>query len=98
MTAAVQKISSHSASPNGANNNLCILGHAVGISVAGGASPQSINVTWPGGLPVAYQVAVTPSMKAMVWVTSKTATGFTVNLDNGSTISAGTFDALIISA
>jgi hypothetical protein len=95
---AVQKISSHASAPNGAGNMLCILGHAVGISVSGGASPQSVAVTWPGGLPASYQVSVTPSMKAMVWVTSKTATGFTVNLDNGGTISAGTFDALIISA
>jgi hypothetical protein len=36
-------------------------------------------------------------MKAMAWVTSKSATGFTVNLDNGSTIAAGTIDVLVVS-
>jgi hypothetical protein len=94
----VVKISSHAAAPNGAGNNLTIIGHAVGIVVAGGASPQTVAVTWPGGLPVGYQVVVTPSMKAMAWVTAKTATGFTINLDNGGTIAAGTVDALVISA
>jgi hypothetical protein len=98
MSGAVQKISSHSAAPNGANNQLCILGHAVGIAVAGGASPQTVSVTFPGGLPAGYQIAVTPSMKAMCWVTNKTATGFTVNLDNGGTIAAGTIDVLVVSA
>jgi len=97
MSASVQKISSHTAAPNGANNSLFVVGHAVGIAVAGGASPQAIAVTWPGGLPAGYQVAVTPSMKAMAWVTSKTASGFTVNLDNGSTIAAGTIDVLVVS-
>lgn len=96
--AEVQKISSHAAAPNGANNQLAVLGHAVGISVAGGASPQTVAVTWPGGLPASYQVSVTPSMKAWTWVTAKTATGFTINFDNGGTISAGTVDALVISA
>jgi hypothetical protein len=40
---------------------------------------------------------VTPSTKATCWVTSKGATGFTVNLDNGGTISAGTIDVLVVS-
>jgi hypothetical protein len=93
----VQRISSHSAAPNGANNQLLVAGHAAGIAVAGGASPQAVAVSWPGGLPVGYQVSVTASMKAMSWVTNKTATGFTVNLDNGGTISAGTIDCLIVS-
>lgn len=97
MSAPVQKISSHAAAPNGANNSLFIVGHAVGIVVAGGASPQTVAVTFPGGLPAAYQVAVTPSMKAMCWVTNRTATGFTVNLDNGATIAAGTIDVLVVS-
>ena len=94
----VQKISSHSAAPNGANNPLFIVGHAVGVAVAGGASPQSVAVSWPGGLPAGYQVMVTPSMKAMCWVPNRTATGFTVNLDNGGTIAAGTIDVLVVSA
>ncbi len=97
MSASVQKISSHATAPNGAGNSLFVVGHAIGIAVAGGASPQAIAVTWPGGLPAGYQVAVTPSMKAMAWGTSKTATGFTVNLDNGGTISAGTIDVLVVS-
>jgi hypothetical protein len=96
--AAVKKISSHAAAPNGTGNMLCVLGHAVGIAVAGGASPQTVSVTWPGGLPASYQVACTPSVKAMCWVTSKTGSGFVVNLDNGGTISAGTVDCLVISA
>jgi hypothetical protein len=74
-----------------------VAGNAVGIAVAGGASPQAIAVTWPGGLPVGYQAAVTPPMKAMCWVTNKIGTGFTVNLDNGSTIAAGTIDVLVVS-
>ncbi len=98
MSASIQKISSHTAAPNGAGNGLFIAGHAVGISVAGGASPQAVSVSWPGGLPASYQVSVTPSIKAMAWVTNKTATGFTVNLDNGATISAGTFDVTVVSA
>ena len=97
MATSVQKISAHPSAPNGANNPLLILGNAVGIAVAGGASPQAVAVTWPGGLPVGYQVVVTPSMKATAWVTSKTATGFIVNLDNGGTISAGTIDVLVVS-
>ena len=40
MSAPVQKISSHTAAPNGANNSLLIVGHAVGIAVTGGASPK----------------------------------------------------------
>ena len=96
--AEVQKISNHASAPNGAGNMLAILGHATGITVAGGASPQAVAVTWPGGLPASYQVSVTPSMKAMCWVTGRGATGFTVNLDNGGTISAGTIDCLVISA
>ena len=95
---AVQKISSHSAAPNGANNPYLVVGHAVGVSVTGGASPQAVAVSWPGGLPAGYQVAVTPSMKAMAWVTNKSATGFTVNLDNGGAIAAGTIDVLVVSA
>ena len=98
MSGPVQKISSHSAAPNGAGNQLCILGHAVGIAVAGGASPQTLAVTWPGGLPVGYQVIATPSFKASVWITNKTATSFTVNFDNGSTIPAGTVDCMVLSA
>jgi hypothetical protein len=98
MGGPVQKISNHANAPNNAGNQLCILGHAVGISVAGGAPPQTVAVTWPGGLPAGYQVAVTPSMKAMAWVTNRTATGFTVNLDNGGTIAAGTIDVLVVSA
>jgi hypothetical protein len=97
MSAPVQKISSHAAAPNGANNQLFVVGHAVGIAVAGGASPQAVAVTWPGGLPAGYQVAVTPSMKAMCWVTNRTANGFTFNLDNGGTIAAGTIDVLVVS-
>jgi hypothetical protein len=58
---------------------------------------QTVAVTWPGGLPAGYQVSVTHSMKAMCWVTSKSATSFTVNLDNGGTIAAGTIDLLVIS-
>lgn len=98
MSASIQKISSHTAAPNGAGNGLFIAGHAVGIAVAGGASPQTVAVSWPGGLPAGYQVSVTPSMKAMAWVTNKTATGFTVNLDNGGTIQSGTVDCLVVSA
>src|ERR1700751_5115445 len=90
MSGSVQKISSHAAAPNGARNQLCVLGNAVGIAVAGGATPQTVAVTWPGGLPVGYHVIVTPSMKAMCWITSKTASSFVINLDNGGQISAGT--------
>jgi hypothetical protein len=36
-------------------------------------------------------------MKAMVWVTSKIATDFTVNLDNGGSVAAGTIDAVVVS-
>jgi hypothetical protein len=43
-------------------------------------------------------VIVTPSVKAQVYVTSKTATGFNVVLDNGGTISAGTIDCAVLSA
>jgi hypothetical protein len=96
--AEATKISNHTASPNGAGNQLLIIGHAVGIAVAGGASPQTISVSWPGGLPSAYQVLVTPSVKAQVYVTSKTASGFNVVLDNGGTISAGTIDCAVLSA
>ena len=98
MPGSVQKISSHAAAPNGAGNQLCVVGNAVGIAVAGGASPQTVAVTWPGGLPVGYHVICTPSMKATTWITGKTATGFTINLDNGGTISAGTVDVTVISA
>jgi hypothetical protein len=98
MSGSVQKISSHAAAPNGAGNQLCVLGNAVGIAVAGGASPQTVAVTWPGGLPVGYHVIVTPSMKATAWVTNKTAAGFTLNLDNGGSISAGIVDVTVISA
>jgi hypothetical protein len=35
---------------------------------------------------------------ASVWVTSKAATGFTINLDNGGTISVGTVDVTVVSA
>jgi hypothetical protein len=96
--AEAQKISNHTAAPNGAGNQLLIIGHAVGIAVAGGASPQTVSVSWPGGLPASYQVIVTPSVKAQVYVTSKTATGFNVVLDSGATISAGTIDCLVVSA
>jgi hypothetical protein len=98
MTAAVQTISSHSAAPNGAKNQPFVVDHALGVAVAGGASPQTVAVTWPGGLPAGYQVAVTPSMKPMTWVTNRTATGFTVNLDNGGTNSADTINVLVVSA
>ena len=99
MTAEVTKISSHAAAPNGANNNYCALGHAVGIAIPSGASPQSVNVTWPGGLPVGYQVIVTASLKATTWVTNKSPTGFTVNVDNGGTIpSSNTVDVTVVSA
>jgi hypothetical protein len=74
MSAQVQKISPHPSALNGAGNSLFIAGHAVGIAVPGGASPQSVAVSWSGGLPAGYQVSVAPSMKAMCWVTSKTAT------------------------
>ena len=36
-------------------------------------------------------------MRTICWVTNKTATGFTVNFDNGGTIAAGTIDVLVVS-
>jgi hypothetical protein len=90
----VSKISNHSDAPNGPKfQPISAAFHAVESS----ASPQAIDFSWPGGLPLIYHVIVTPSMKAMCGVTSKTATGFTVNLDNGSTIAAGTIDCLVVS-
>lgn len=41
--------------------------------MAGGASPQAVAVTFPGGLPAAYQVAVTPSMLAQAGRSAKAA-------------------------
>jgi len=98
MGNGVQKISSHANAPNGAGNQLCAIGNATGISIPSGASPQSVAVTWPGGLPANYHVIVTPSTKATTWVTSKTGTGFTVDFDNGGSIPGSqTFDVTILS-
>ena len=77
-----------------------VIGVAMGVAVTGGASPQSVEVPWPADqprLPANYEVRVMElSMEARARVTSRTATGFAVTLDNGGMISAGTIGCLVI--
>lgn len=55
-------------------------------AVADHRRPETVIVRWTGGRPASDQVLVTPSMSAWASVTSKTATGFSVVLNNGGTI------------
>jgi hypothetical protein len=53
---------------------------------------------WPSGV-TQYAVVVSPSQNCFWTVSSKTASGFTVTLspvNSTTTLSAGTFDALVI--
>lgn len=67
---------------------------------AGGGAGLSVAVAITGlQLPAAYSVFVSPSQDATVWISSRTRTGFTVNLAPrlaASTLAAGTFDLLVL--
>lgn len=80
------------------------MGHQFGITVAGGASPQTIAVSWLSPLPSSYMVSVeldlTVSATSAITasISSKTSTGFNVVLTGAgttSTIPAGTMNVRV---
>jgi hypothetical protein len=78
-----------------------LAGQILGVANAagGGAGAAVATAVVASELPAAYQVIVTASQDATAFVTSKTATGFTVTLTPrlaATTLAAGTFDCLII--
>jgi hypothetical protein len=74
----------------------------LGVSnAAGGSGGASVStpVSFPvGSLPPTYMVHITPSQPAMVSVTNKTSSGFSVVLTplSTATLPAGSFDCLVI--
>jgi hypothetical protein len=73
-----------------------IIQDALGISFPN--SGDGVTPVWPSGV-TQYAVVVSPSQNCFWTVSSKTASGFTVTLspvNSTTTLSAGTFDALVI--
>jgi len=67
----------------------------LGVANAAGANPATV-ITFAEPLPAAYTVMVSPSQGVPWYVSAKTTYGFTVNLV-GASVSAGTFDVVVIS-
>ena len=66
-----------------------------GVANAAGANPAPV-ITFAEPQPAAYTVMVSPSQGVPWYVSAKTTYGFTVNLV-GASVSAGTFDVVVIS-
>lgn len=71
-----------------------------GIANASGGSGVAVTTAVsvsPLELPASYSVFIDAGQECMAWVTSKTAAGFNVVLQEpGVSIASGTFDVLII--
>jgi hypothetical protein len=87
----------------GVNGDRVILGMKHGIAnVAGSGNGASVATAISGfkNLPASgYTVMIMPGQAAVGWVTSRTSTGFTVNLapnDPGATLASGTFDVIVM--
>jgi len=78
-----------------------IVAKKIGVAIAAGGTAGAAVTTAITGmqLPASYGVYVTPSQAAVVSVTSKTTTGFSVTLtpvDATATLAAGTIDIFVI--
>jgi len=75
-----------------------LVGAGLGVAnAAGGGAGTSVTVAVSGlkNLPANFGVLVNPGQDATWWISSKTATGFTINLSPrlaASTLAAGTVD------
>ncbi len=84
-----------------ANQDRVLLGQILGVAnAAGGGAGQAVAVavSWPDPLPPTYFVDVCPSADVTWYITNKTSTGFTVNLNPrlaANTIAVGTFDVRV---
>jgi hypothetical protein len=80
------------------------VGQQLGVANAvGGGAGQTVStvVTFPEELPAVFTAFVQPNQAAVWWISAKTAFGFTVNLAPllaATTLPAGTFDVLVVSA
>ena len=84
-----------------ANPGQLVIGVLKGIAnVVGGGAGLAVTTAITGlKLPASYTVLVQPNQDATAFVTSKTATGFSVTLTPrlaANTLAAGTFDVVIV--
>jgi hypothetical protein len=76
------------------------LGIANAVGSGAGATVSTV-VTFPEELPSVFTAIVQPSQAAVWWISAKTAFGFTVNIAPllpATTLAAGTFDVVLLSA
>lgn len=94
-------------SPDGftpARQDRVIVGSLPGIANAAGGSAGAavatpVSLPASASLPASYSVLVNPGQDATWYVSSKTASGFTVTLTPrlaASTLAAGTFDVVVV--
>jgi hypothetical protein len=75
-----------------------LIGCGLGVAnAAGGSAGASVTVAVSGlkNLPANYGVSVNPGQDATWWISNKTSTGFTINLNPrlaANTLAAGTVD------
>ena len=84
-----------------ARSDQLVLGQLLAVAnPAGGIAGASVtvSVSFAGQLPPSYFVDVCPSADVTWYITAKTSSGFTVNLNPrlaANTIAAGTFDVRV---
>ena len=78
-----------------------LIGQLLGVANAAGSgagAAVAVPVAWPDQLPANYFVDICPNADVTWYITAKTSSGFTVNLNPrlaANTIAAGTFDVRV---
>lgn len=101
MAIVKQHISVGDSSVGGGFTDRVFMSQVIGVAnlVGSGAGAVVTTAVALTDLPASYQVIVTCPADLTAFVSSKTATGFNVNLEPrlaASTVAAGTFDVLVI--